>query len=67
MNSLDHIGPTIEHTYVINNLGPFSINYFKMKFYWPYELKSTFKDSIDPRGKRLLYLTDKPSVSCLIF
>lgn len=63
MKSLDNIGPTVEHMYIIDNLGPFSMNYFRMKFYWPFELSAAMKDSKDQRGKRLLYLTDKPSVS----
>ena len=50
-------------TFQINNLGPFSIDYFKMKFYWPYELASTDSDENTVHGKYLLYLTETPRVS----
>ena len=65
MKNFDDIGPIVEHVYIIENKGPFSINYFKMKIYWPFELKPLNNEQ-DSRGKRLLYLTEKPRVR-LIF
>lgn len=67
MRSFDNIGPIIEHIYLINNYGPFTIDYFKMKFYWPYELNSSSSATMminnKEHGKHLLYLTEKPIVS----
>ena len=30
MKRLEEIGPIIEHTYKINNAGPFSVNFFQL-------------------------------------
>jgi hypothetical protein len=65
MENFDQIGPIIEHTYKINNAGPFSVNFFQLIVDWPYETRlldlnpSTNEKFED--GKHLLYLTEKPT------
>ena len=67
MKSFEQIGPIIEHTYIINNGGPFSVNFFQLEVDWPYESRLVDFDGVsksrpgDYEGKYLLYLTEKPT------
>lgn len=66
MRNLEDIGPIIEHTYKINNAGPFSVNFFQLIIDWPHETR--LDDHLDStnqfhQGKHLLYLIEKPTVS----
>jgi hypothetical protein len=67
MKNFEQIGPIIEHTYIINNGGPFSVNFFQLEVDWPYEsrlvdFETTSKSRPgDYEGKYLLYLTEKPT------
>lgn len=61
MKIFENIGPIIEHVYLVENLGPFSINSFEMNIHWPFELNPSESENI--HGKHLLYLTDRPKVS----
>ena len=68
MKNFEQIGPIIEHTYIINNGGPFSVNFFQLEVDWPYESRLVdFNDAVnkarpgDHDGKYLLYLTEKPT------
>lgn len=67
MKNFEQIGPIIEHTYIINNGGPFSVNFFQLEVDWPYESRLVDFESIsksrpgDYEGKYLLYLTEKPT------
>jgi hypothetical protein len=61
MKSLEEIGPIIEHTYKINNAGPFSVNFFQLIVDWPHETR--LEDPLNQlkQGKHLLYLIEKPT------
>ncbi|XP_047136920.1 integrin alpha-7 isoform X1 [Hydra vulgaris] len=55
MKSVNDIGDSVEHKYVIHNNGPDTVPNVNVTIFWPTELKS---------GKHLLYLTDvKPSTT----
>lgn len=58
--SLEQIGPIIEHTYKINNGGPFSVQSFQLIVEWPHETRLPYLDSMH-HGKHLLYLVEKPT------
>lgn len=66
MTNLEQIGPIIEHTYIINNGGPFSVRNFHLLVDWPYESRLFDFNPINPikfiDGKHLLYLIEKPTV-----
>ena len=66
MKNLEQIGPIIEHTYLVNNNGPFSVNFFQLIIDWPYETRLANFNANSPinyfDGKHLLYLTEKPTV-----
>lgn len=66
MQKLEQIGPIIEHTYKVNNGGPFSIQSFYLIIDWPYESRLVDFDTENNlqfiAGKHLLYLTEKPTV-----
>jgi hypothetical protein len=68
IKNFDEIGPIIEHTYIITNGGPFTVNFFQLIVDWPYELRLRDfnpKSSIKYYdGKHLLYLAEKPTVNC---
>jgi len=64
MQKFEDIGPLIEHTYKIFNYGPFSLNDFNMKIFWPHETSTSdiYSDnSENQNGKYLLYLTQSPT------
>ncbi len=50
----------------ISNLGPYTVNNFTMKFYWPFETNLTYGAN-HKHGKHLLYLIEKPIVSFFLF
>ncbi|RNA43640.1 integrin alpha-PS1 isoform X2 [Brachionus plicatilis] len=65
MQKLEQIGPIIEHTYNINNGGPFSVHNFHLIIDWPYESRLVNFDIENNlqfvAGKHLLYLIEKPT------
>ncbi len=60
IQSLEQIGPIIEHTYKINNGGPFSIQSFQLVVEWPHETRLSYQNTMS-HGKHLLYLVERPT------
>lgn len=62
IQTLDEIGPIIEHTYKINNGGPFSVSSFQLVVDWPHETRLPSPNLNHLRyGKHLLYLIERPT------
>jgi hypothetical protein len=60
IRTLNEIGPIVEHTYKINNGGPFSVNNFQLVVDWPHETRLPHLNHLR-FGKHLLYLVERPT------
>ena len=60
IKKIEEIGPIIEHTYKINNGGPFSVESFQLIIDWPHETRLSNLNQLR-HGKHLLYLIEKPT------
>lgn len=60
ITTIEEIGPIIEHTYKINNGGPFSVESFQLIVDWPHETRLSGINNLR-HGKHLLYLIEKPT------
>ena len=51
------LGAEVFHKYVVDNRGPWRVDYVDVEILWPYQVENN-----RPQGKWLLYLTGVPTV-----
>ncbi|KAF2364298.1 Integrin alpha-2 [Trinorchestia longiramus] len=57
VKSIEEIGAEVIHKYVVDNRGPWRVDYTDVEILWPHQV-----ENFEPQGKWLLYLVDTPTV-----